>query len=1060
MLKKVLSYTVAGLALVTATSAWAGDKLDFAPPDTWVKPVALNEAAKADAGAPIALLNMDSQVRFGPDGDSTYTEIVMRVQTPQGLPIARPYVNWNPETDAVTVHKVHIIRGSQVIDVLAGGQTFTVLRREDNLDRSMLDGYLTGVLQPEGLQVGDVLDYAVTVHHNDPVMAGNSESLLVGRPQVPVGRLTYRAVWPKTKAMRWHVSDDLTAAKLTKTADGSELTLDLKDYKSPEIPERVPVRLARTGELAFSQFASWRDLSALMGPLYAKAATLAPDSPLKAEVAKIKAASRDPKLQAEAALHLVEDQVRYVYIGANQGNYRPVDADVTWTRRFGDCKGKSALLLALLRELGIEADAVSVSTWGGDGLDKGLPMVELFDHVIVRAVIAGKVYWLDGTRLGDGSLDSLTPPAYQWALPMRPGGADLMAIDVPLPVQPLEETILKFDASAGLDVPAPAHVELVARGDAAIEMHNNLSAMAPDDLDKALKEYWSKAYTWITVETVDSKFDPATGELRMIMDGKAKMDWSSPGNGRPRQYAADGDFLGGGFGLTRKPGPLADAPVTLTYPRSEKTVETIILPHGGKGFSIAGETVDKTLAGYVMKRELSLKNGVFTMEVSQHTVGREIPLAEANAAEPELTRMGQANVHVQAPYDYAATDDDAKSAGTAEPKTADDYIARGGALMAGGQFDKAIADFDAALKLDPKSAKAMALRGNARAGKTDYDGALADYDAAVALDRRNVPAWYGRVYTWYRQKDYGKAIEAVTRLLDINPADTQARRMRGQLYLEHGDKDLALDDALGAQVLEPDSVDTARFLAQVYGANGKRDEQLQTLRAAVAKTPDNADLHEELARALLYCGHGSTAKSCEASEAEADAKFADLDQALKLQPDGPAILLTRANLLIYYKDYDKAAADPDNVGALLAHSALMEARGDFAAAIRDDDAIVAKVPDDAQYLNNACWTRAIHRLELDKALATCDASLKIRPNSGATLDSRGMVHLQLGQWETALADYDAALKAEGDFASALYGRGIAELRLGRKKEGRADLEAARKQYPDIGKTYAGYGIAP
>lgn len=1096
MVKWHLYLSVAATAVV-ATSGWAADTLQFAAPDTWVKPVAFSESSKAEPGAPVAVLNVDNQIRFGPDGDDIYTEFVVRIQTPQGLTAARPYAVWNPQTDSVVVHKVHLIRNGQVIDVLAGGQTFTTLRREENLDSSMLDGQLTAVLQPEGVQVGDILDYSMTLHRADPVMRGNSESLLFSRPQVAIGRISYRVLWPKSKVVRWRASDDIKDARLAKTPEGSELTLNLVDYKMPEAQERLPTRFARTGELEFSQFTSWHDLSAILAPLYAKAATLAVDSPLKAEAAKIRALSNDPKVQAAAALNLVEDQVRYVFIGANQGGYVPADADATWTRRFGDCKGKSVLLVALLRELGIEAEAAAVSTWAGDGMDHSLPLIELFDHVIVRATIAGKVYWMDGTRLGDGTLDLLSPPPYQWALLLPPGGGDLTAIEMPPPAKPLEETLLKFDASGGLDAPAPVQVDFIMRGDAAIDLHNKLLAQTPGDLDTGLKAYWAQVYSWITVDTVGQAFDAATGELRMTMAGKADMAWDSPGMGKPRQYAVDGDFIGGGFGLKRKDGPNADAPVTLPYPRFEKTIETIILPQGGKGFSIAGDAVDTTLAGYVMKRSLSLANGVFTMEVTQHTLDREVPVNEVNAAEAELIRMGKATVHVQAPYDYAATESDIKTASAAEPKTAAEFMARGVELALARQYDKAIADYDAALKLDPKSAKAMALRGNARAAKKDYDAAFADYDAAVALDRRDTTAWYGRAYAWYDTHDYAKAVDAVTHLLTINPADNKARKMRAQLYLEQGDKEGALDDALAASMMEPDSVDSATFLARIYDANNKSAEAVATLRTALVKSPEEADLHAALARHLEYCAGGTSAKDCFALRKEAlaefdraialaptvglyverasarpmedrAAKFADLDQAFLLQPDGPGILVTRAGLLIYYKEYDKAAADiatvlaadPRNVDALFAHASLMDARGDIDAEIADNDAVLALEPDNSQYLNNACWVRATHKRDLDKALANCDASLKLKPNSAATFDSRGLVHLQRAEWDLALADYNAAITAEGKFGSALFGRGIAELRLGKTEAGNEDIASAKALYAGIDKKYAGYGIKP
>jgi hypothetical protein len=48
------------------------------------------------------------------------------------------------------------------IDVLGSGQTFTTLRREQNLEQAVLDGVLTANLNSEDLQVGDILEVAYT----------------------------------------------------------------------------------------------------------------------------------------------------------------------------------------------------------------------------------------------------------------------------------------------------------------------------------------------------------------------------------------------------------------------------------------------------------------------------------------------------------------------------------------------------------------------------------------------------------------------------------------------------------------------------------------------------------------------------------------------------------------------------------------------------------------------------------------------------------------------------------------------------------------------------------
>ena len=85
-----------------------------------------------------------------------------------------------------------------------------------------------------------------------------------------------------------------------------------------------------------------------MVPLYARAATLEENSPLRAEIERIRAENPTPAGQAAAALRLVQQQIRYVALSMGEGGYVPASADDVWRARYGDCKGKTALLLALL----------------------------------------------------------------------------------------------------------------------------------------------------------------------------------------------------------------------------------------------------------------------------------------------------------------------------------------------------------------------------------------------------------------------------------------------------------------------------------------------------------------------------------------------------------------------------------------------------------------------------------------------------------------------------------------------------------------------------------------
>ena len=1065
-----LAVMAAGLA---AGHASAADKPILAPPAAWVKPVPLPAASKPDVMAAHIIL-ADQQVDLQPHAVTRYNENVVRIQTPQGLSGANVSFAWNPDTSTVTVHKLQIRRGDKIIDVLAS-QSFTVVRRETNLEAATLDGILTATIQPEGVQVGDVIDFAVSITDRDPALQSHVEMIGAGWNGMLVDLAHLRVQWPSAVAIRQRQTAGLPPLKIVHAGGLSSVEQTLPNLQPIIPPKGAPSRYAQLRLVELSDFVAWSDLAALMAPLYDKAAVLPPKSPLQAEIAAIAAQSGDPKRRAQAALALVQDRVRYVFLGMNDGGLVPADADTTWSRRFGDCKGKTVLLIALLKALGITARPVIVNAQMGDGLDQHLPMVALFNHVLVRAIIGGRTYWLDGTRQGDADIDAIRTPDFRWGLPLVPG-ATLIAMDQPPLDKPQVETVIRIDATGGLSLPAPVHIEKIWRDDLAVVFNQRLTNLTPGLRDSGLKSYWREQFNFVDPVTVGATFDPVTREERFVVDGTARMDWN---NG---WYESDGVGVGYKPDFSRDPGPDHDAPFAVAYPSFTRTQETMLLPPGAFPLDHA-DAVDTTVAGVAYHRAATLTGNRFFVEETDRSVAREFPAAEAAAAATTLRALSDRTVYIGKPANYRLTDQELDSALAAAPASESALIDLGNELINHMRYGEAVKTLTRAIALNPKSALAIADRAVAYQHEGDEALARADADAAIAIDPHNAVALRAQGLLAEASGAVKDAAAAYAASLRSEPANVFALSRLARIDYGAGHWDEALDYAAQAIARNPGEIELYLLRASIFRNQGKTDDALREAGAVVAANPDSAFAH--VAAARIYAKLGRT-----------DQAMAEIDRALKIAPDSyvyinRADIRPKADIVGRTADLQAALqADPKSLAAMYAAAELREERQDYAGAVTAWSTALARKPDDGevlvrrgvdylrsgqsaladkdfataraqpppQMLNRFCWIKATAGVALESALAECEAALAKLPDNAAFLDSRGLTLLRLGRLDDAMAAYDKALAQSPRLAASLFGRAVVEARKGETAKAEADTAAALAIYPDIRDEFAAYGV--
>lgn len=139
------------------------------------------------------------------------------------------------------------------------------------------------------------------------------------------------------------------------------------------------------------------------------------DSRIRAKALELAARARTPAQKAAAIYGWVVGATRYVGLEFGVHGYKPYRAAAVMSRGFGDCKDKAALLVALLGEVGVEAELVLVRTRSQGDVGPRPASLEVFNHAIVHVPKLG--LWLDGTAEHHGSRE--LPFEDQGALALR-----------------------------------------------------------------------------------------------------------------------------------------------------------------------------------------------------------------------------------------------------------------------------------------------------------------------------------------------------------------------------------------------------------------------------------------------------------------------------------------------------------------------------------------------------------------------------------------------------------------------------------------------------------------
>ena len=383
---------------------------------------------------PFVYLLDDGIVRFEADGRGTRTfRQVVQVLTQAGAERWGEQVfSYSSTHEKLTVNWIRVLKpdGTVISDKPTHEQESDSPAALDapvysdvKLHRATLGGVAPGVL----------VDYSYTVETTTPVMPGDfytSWSVTNVRPTL---RSRFIVDVPASIVPRIRERNVRFAKRTTEARGRRVVTWATSDVPKP--PPGEPFAADSNDVdvgVAVASPERWDDIARWYAGLAQGRDQVTPE--LDARLAAVVTGAATAADSLRAVHRWVAQDFRYVSVALGIAGYQPRMPAAVLETKYGDCKDKATLFVALARRMGFHAFPVLLSA--GGGVDSTLPSVQQFDHMIAAVALdAGR------DRAAGATNDSAHRRASSGAVE-RPGGyrfVDLTADDIPWGELPASE---------------------------------------------------------------------------------------------------------------------------------------------------------------------------------------------------------------------------------------------------------------------------------------------------------------------------------------------------------------------------------------------------------------------------------------------------------------------------------------------------------------------------------------------------------------------------------------------------------------------------------------------
>lgn len=222
------------------------------------------------------------------------------------------------------------------------------------------------------------------------------------------------------------------------------------------------------------------------------------------------------------------------------------------------------------------------------------------------------------------------------------------------------------------------------------------------------------------------------------------------------------------------------------------------------------------------------------------------------------------------------------------------YNFRGMAYENKGQYDKALADYNSAIKLDKKFTEALNNRGILYASIGRYENALRDYAEAQRLSPKFADAYYNRGILYLTIGQLDKAIDDFSKAIDIEPFMADAFNNRGVALRSKGEYEKSFADFQKALKINRNFAEAYFNLGTIYNMKGQYGFAVASFNHALKIKPQFDDAYFYRGISFELMGKYNEA-------------IADYNYALQINPKYIPALRNMGTVLNNMRKYDESS---------------------------------------------------------------------------------------------------------------------------------------------------------